>query len=217
MILQSSVLLFQYLLAPVAPFSWFDIPISSLDLIAAVRLCYVLRHFRENLRDEHAKRRATDIKHTPAEDRSCIRDLLAVLTVVYGGEAIAGTSPCNRVPIATPYIIDELTLSRLFTRMKSLSPPPRRPDLVHDLGRRPAHVHPRVRARRCATLSPADDGAHGATTVILGRSFACNARMHTRPTRRARQLVERGVQLALGALAHFVRACCRFDTARPRC
>jgi len=96
MILQSSILLFQYLLAPVAPFSWFDLPISSLDLVAAFRLCYVLRHFRENLRDEHAKRRATDSKHSPAEDRSFIRDVLAVLTVVYGGEAIA--APLLGVP-----------------------------------------------------------------------------------------------------------------------
>jgi len=92
MILQPLVSLYQYALTPLAPFSWFSFNISSLDLVAALRLCCVLRHLRENLRDEHAKRRASDSKLPPPEDRSFARDALTVLTVVYGGEALAGTS-----------------------------------------------------------------------------------------------------------------------------
>lgn len=92
MSLQPFVSVYQQALTPLAPFSWFGLKISSLDLVAAFRLCYVLRHLRENLRDEHTKRRATDSKLPPPEDRSFVRDALTVLTVVYGGEAIAGTS-----------------------------------------------------------------------------------------------------------------------------
>lgn len=102
MILQHSVSLFQYALAPLAPFSWFGLNVSSLDLAAAFRLCYVLRHLRENLRDDHTKRRAMDSKLPPPEDRSFVRDALTVLTVVYGGEAIAGTSSCSTT--AVPHI-----------------------------------------------------------------------------------------------------------------
>jgi hypothetical protein len=96
MSLQPFVSLYQYALTPLTPFSWFGLKISSLDLVAAFRLCYVLRHLRENLRDEHAKRRATDGKLAPPEDRSFARDALTVLTVVYGGEAIA--APLLGVP-----------------------------------------------------------------------------------------------------------------------
>ncbi|KAH0830246.1 hypothetical protein J3R83DRAFT_1606 [Lanmaoa asiatica] len=96
MSLQPIVSLYQYALTPLAPFSWFGLKISSLDLVAAFRLCYVLRHMRENLRDEHTKRRATDSKLPPPEDRSFTRDALTVLTVVYGGEAIA--APLLGVP-----------------------------------------------------------------------------------------------------------------------
>jgi hypothetical protein len=72
------------------PFSWFGLKISSLDLAAAFRLCYILRYLKENLRGEHTKRRETDSTLPPPEDRSFVRDAFTVLTVVYGGEAIAG-------------------------------------------------------------------------------------------------------------------------------
>ena len=91
MTLEPFVSLYRYALTPLAPFSWFGFKIGSLDLFAAVRRCYVLRHLRENLRDEHAKRRATDSGLAPPENRSFARDALTVLTIVYGGEAIAGT------------------------------------------------------------------------------------------------------------------------------
>ncbi|KIJ63273.1 hypothetical protein HYDPIDRAFT_29533 [Hydnomerulius pinastri MD-312] len=90
MTLQPFVSLYQYALEPVAPFSWFGLPISSLDLLGAFRLCYVLRQIRENLRNEHVKRRAADSKLPALEERSFARDALTTLTVVYGGEAITG-------------------------------------------------------------------------------------------------------------------------------
>ncbi|KAF9228797.1 hypothetical protein BS17DRAFT_724628 [Gyrodon lividus] len=90
MSLQPFVSLYQYALEPIVPFSWFGLKVSSLDLAAAFRLCYVLRQTRENLRNEHVKRRAIDGKIPALEERSFTRDALATLTVVYGGEAIAG-------------------------------------------------------------------------------------------------------------------------------
>ncbi|KAF8431830.1 hypothetical protein L210DRAFT_3614453 [Boletus edulis BED1] len=96
MALQHSVLLYQYALTPLTPFTWFGLQISSLDLVASFRLCYVLRQLRENLRDEHTKRRTTDSNLPPPEDRSFVRDALTVLAVVYGGEAIA--APLLGVP-----------------------------------------------------------------------------------------------------------------------
>ncbi|KAF8839888.1 hypothetical protein BDN67DRAFT_969420 [Paxillus ammoniavirescens] len=90
MSLQPFVSLYQYALQPVAPFSWFGLQINSLDLAGAFRLCYVLRQLRENLRNEHVKQRATDNKLPALEERSFTRDALAILTVVYGGEAVAG-------------------------------------------------------------------------------------------------------------------------------
>lgn len=96
MSLQPIVSLYQYALTPLAPFSWLGLNISSLDLLAAFRLCYALRHLRENLRDDHIKRRTTNNNLPPLEDRSFVRDALTVLTVVYGGEAIAGTSSSDR-------------------------------------------------------------------------------------------------------------------------
>ena len=91
MSLQPFVSLYRYALTPLAPFAWFGLKISSLDVVATLRLCYVLRSLREESRNEHAKRRATDSNIPPPEDRSFARDALTVLTVVYGGEAIAGT------------------------------------------------------------------------------------------------------------------------------
>ncbi|KAG9318115.1 hypothetical protein JVU11DRAFT_182 [Chiua virens] len=85
-----------YALAPLAPFSWFGLNISSLELAGAFRLCYVLRYLREHFRDEHVKQRAKDTKLPPSEDRSFVRNALTVLTVVYGGEAIA--APLLGVP-----------------------------------------------------------------------------------------------------------------------
>ena len=143
MSLQLLVSLYQYALIPVAPFTWFGLQVNSLDLVAAFRLCYVLRHMKEQLRDEHTRRRATDSKLPAPEDRSFVRDALTVLTIVYGGEAIAGTP--NR-------LIDRISHSTWLP--SSLA---RCPRLVHDLRRRTSDVrrHPGPR-QRAALYAPHD-------------------------------------------------------------
>ena len=170
MSLQPLVSLYQYALIPLAPFSWFGLQISSLDLLAAFRLCYVLRHLRENLKDDHAKRRATDSKLPAPEDRSFVRDALTVLTVVYGGEAIAGTPSIS--PIASHHP----------TRPSSSSP--RCPRLVYDLGRRPSAVHRRTNARGHPPLFAAHGAQLGAAIVLFRRPHPRHAHMYPRTPRR---------------------------------
>ncbi|TFK46367.1 hypothetical protein OE88DRAFT_1687748 [Heliocybe sulcata] len=80
--------LYRWSLQPVAPFTWFGLSISTLDLAATFRLCIVLRQIREGLRAKHVGK---------AEPRSFVRDAATTLLVVYGGEMIMcpylGTPP----------------------------------------------------------------------------------------------------------------------------
>lgn len=78
---------YRYALQPIAPFTWFGLGISTLDLVATVRLCLVLRQIREQLYNQHVS--ANGVKNV--EQNSFVRNLTATLTVVYGGEALMGT------------------------------------------------------------------------------------------------------------------------------
>ncbi|KAJ7766805.1 hypothetical protein B0H16DRAFT_373533 [Mycena metata] len=77
---------FNYALQPVAPFTWFNISISTLDIIGAFRLCIVLRQIKESLYHQHVH-----VKKGSPEPRSLARDISTTLTVVYGGEVMTGT------------------------------------------------------------------------------------------------------------------------------
>ncbi|KAH7890043.1 hypothetical protein F5I97DRAFT_630043 [Phlebopus sp. FC_14] len=88
MFFQPFLHLYQHALQPIAPFSWFGLGISSLDLLGAFRLCYALRQIRETLRNEHTHRRTTSSNIPAPEDRSFTRDAFTTLAVVFGGEAI---------------------------------------------------------------------------------------------------------------------------------
>lgn len=90
---------FRLLVAPVAPFTWFGLPLSTLDTVAAFRLCVALRQFREKLARDHALKMKTtsgekgkEVALPEIESRSFMRDAAATLVVVYGGEAIMGAS-----------------------------------------------------------------------------------------------------------------------------
>jgi hypothetical protein len=107
--------LYRTLLSPVAPFTWFGIPLSTLDLAASVRLCVIMRQLRELSRANYENKRVAmrrmikgkdkareagfsaedEEDHIPAhpgvlEQRSFVRDAAATLLVVYGGEIISG-------------------------------------------------------------------------------------------------------------------------------
>ncbi|KAK7449754.1 hypothetical protein VKT23_013229 [Stygiomarasmius scandens] len=77
--------IFHYALQPVAPFTWFGLGINSLDVLAAFRLCLILRQIREDLYRKHVKVHG----HTSVEARSFSRSLMTTLTVVFGGEAMS--------------------------------------------------------------------------------------------------------------------------------
>ena len=79
---------FRWSLQPVAPFTWFGFPISTLDVVATVRLCVVLRQVRELMLKAHTARQGSS---KGFEDPSFAKRLATTLLVVYGGEAITGT------------------------------------------------------------------------------------------------------------------------------
>ncbi|KAG1877617.1 hypothetical protein DFJ58DRAFT_642977, partial [Suillus subalutaceus] len=73
----------------IAPFTWFGTKVCSLDLVAVFRLCIALRQMRENSHTKHL-RTAGENRFALAEERSFARDACAMLTIVFGGEAIIG-------------------------------------------------------------------------------------------------------------------------------
>ncbi|KAH9048252.1 hypothetical protein EDB84DRAFT_295846 [Lactarius hengduanensis] len=94
---------YDYALQPVPALAWLGAPVSALDVAAALRLAVSLRQVRKLYYDQHvAKISATgsipeDGKKVGelTESRSRVRDLVATLVMVHGGEAISGAS---RVP-----------------------------------------------------------------------------------------------------------------------
>ena len=93
--------LYRWGLQPVAPFSWFGIQISTIEVAAAVRLCLILRQVRELI----AKAYKANVSQATAgasekeeaavagpgpkfEKKSLVRDMAATLIVVHGGDAI---------------------------------------------------------------------------------------------------------------------------------
>ena len=75
---------FRYILQPIAPFTWFGLPINTLDVVAAFRLCLALRQLRDSTYAQHFSSKAG-----PVEEKSFIKNLSTTLLVVYGGEAAA--------------------------------------------------------------------------------------------------------------------------------
>lgn len=77
---------FQYSLQPIAPFTWLGYGISTLDVVAAFRLCIILRQIKESLYARHVSTKGTNNVEAP----SFMKNLSTTLTVVYGGEAMTG-------------------------------------------------------------------------------------------------------------------------------
>ncbi|KAI8999093.1 hypothetical protein BD414DRAFT_527106 [Trametes punicea] len=102
LLLSPVVEIYRLALQPVAPFTWFGLSLSTLDVVAAVRLCVALRQIREKLWRDHVEKTKTVRSEKTAvtlpevEERSFVRDAAAVLLVVYGGEAV--TCPALAIP-----------------------------------------------------------------------------------------------------------------------
>ncbi|KIK03761.1 hypothetical protein K443DRAFT_676433 [Laccaria amethystina LaAM-08-1] len=102
---------FRYALAPIAPFTWFGLPISTLDLVATFRLCLVLRQIREIKYAHHISTKRSEA----AEQRSFVKSVATTLLVVYGGEAM--TAPLLGFP---PSFILSGTVPALYTAVQAL-------------------------------------------------------------------------------------------------
>jgi len=84
--------IFNYALQPIAPFTWFNLSISTLDVVAAFRLCIVLRQIKESLYNQHVSNKGP----ASVEPKAFARDISTTLTVVYGGEVM--TAPLLGIP-----------------------------------------------------------------------------------------------------------------------
>lgn len=71
-------------LTPIPPFLWLGTSISTLDVLAAIRLCSVMRQIREAIRQSQP-----DEEGQP-EEHSFTKSISATWTVVYGGEVFTG-------------------------------------------------------------------------------------------------------------------------------
>ncbi|KAF8745007.1 hypothetical protein AX14_012014 [Amanita brunnescens Koide BX004] len=99
---------YQYILQPLSPFSFFGLPVTTLDVVAALRLCIGMRQMRE---EQHRRYLATPgSSRKSTEDSSFMRSLMATLLIVYGGEAI--TAPFLGYP---PSFMVSATFPLLYT------------------------------------------------------------------------------------------------------
>ncbi|KAF8061669.1 hypothetical protein FPV67DRAFT_1422926 [Lyophyllum atratum] len=115
---------FRYTLQPIAPFTWFGLGISTLDVVATVRLCLLLRQIREQLYLKHVS-----TKGASGLDQSFVKSLSATLTVVYGGEAVI--APLLGVP---PSFMVSGTVPALYAAIQAMIEAlPAVPDLSAEL------------------------------------------------------------------------------------
>ncbi|KAJ3570121.1 hypothetical protein NP233_g4612 [Leucocoprinus birnbaumii] len=96
--------IFRYALTPIAPFEWLGVPLSTLDIVAAFRLCIILRQLREMIHSKHVSTKGK----AGVEDKSFGKVVATTLLVVYGGEAITapflGVSPSFMVSGSVPVL-----------------------------------------------------------------------------------------------------------------
>lgn len=76
-------------LKPIAPFTWFGLNISTLDLAGTVRLVLIMRQLREMQAAAVAKDPKSASGPVRWDETSTVKDLFATLTVVFGGEWVA--------------------------------------------------------------------------------------------------------------------------------
>lgn len=101
LVLAPIVELYRWGLQPVVPFSWFGIQVNAIEVAAAVRLCLILRQARELIAKNykaHAAQATAGLSEKEGvaaaalgpkfEEKSLVRDLVATLIVVHGGDAI---------------------------------------------------------------------------------------------------------------------------------
>lgn len=81
---------YKSLLQPLAPLAHFGLPLSTLDIVATLRLCVALRQLREMTYRAHLKKGRE--AEAALEARSFTRNAATALTVVFGGEVSGSRS-----------------------------------------------------------------------------------------------------------------------------
>jgi hypothetical protein len=131
LVLAPVIALYHYGLKPLPVFTWLGLPVSALDVAGALRLALASRQHRESYYEQHvakvtnhkgrsggkssgkAQRGAAD---ETVEPRSRVRDFVATLVTVHGGEAIVGASQCvlSRSPVerTNSFLLRVITFSR---------------------------------------------------------------------------------------------------------
>lgn len=109
LVLAPVIALYHYGLKPLPVFTWLGLPVSALDVAGALRLALASRQHRELYYEQHIAKvanhkgrsggKATGKTLRGAADetiepRSRVRDFVATLVTVHGGEAIVGASRC---------------------------------------------------------------------------------------------------------------------------
>jgi|SRR6266850_447898 len=103
------IALYDYALRPVPPLAWLGVPATALDIAGALRLAVTLRQLREVYYEQYVSKAAPTGPRTRSggksggrsgqraasdelsESRSRVREFMATLVIVHGGEAIVGT------------------------------------------------------------------------------------------------------------------------------
>ena len=215
-VLATIVAAYQYALAPVAPFTWLGLKTSTVDLVAIVRLCVALRQMREGLRREYDVRARCSVSTVdgekdgvvtlvegpaPIEERSFVRDALATLLVVYGGEAMISS-----FSYSLNFLLRfrrSLHLCSSLVRVLRSDTPPLRPCP----GRRrssPHLVHSNTHIYHRAPAGPP------------GRIHTCDLALHPYPARRPEQPRSRACRIPLGAPPRLIRKSPSTFASQPR-
>ncbi|KAF9484952.1 hypothetical protein BDN70DRAFT_910458 [Pholiota conissans] len=114
LLLAPLVEIFRYSLQPIAPFTWFGWGISTLDVVATIRLCVVLRQLREMMLKQHLSTKGAAAA-AQVEAPSFVKKSATTLLVVYGGEAVI--SPLLGVP---PSFMLSGVVPGLYTAIQAL-------------------------------------------------------------------------------------------------
>lgn len=76
-------------LVPIAPFTWFGLSISTMDVAAAFRLVLIMRQIRELQAMKALRNPNSSAARAKWDEPSPVRDFFAIGTVVFGGEWVA--------------------------------------------------------------------------------------------------------------------------------
>ncbi|THG92943.1 hypothetical protein EW145_g8527, partial [Phellinidium pouzarii] len=99
---------FRHLLRPIPLLTWFGLDISTLDCVAALRLCVVLRQLRDVAFKDYLESSNEDDRKG-VEEKSCMKSIAITLVVVYGGEAVMSVSPSFVFSPVVPALYAALT------------------------------------------------------------------------------------------------------------